>query len=148
MQYLLDQGLIHYWGTSRWSPMHISEAYNVARHFHCTPPSCEQMEYHMFNRNKMELYMPELFHKIGVGCIVWSPAAMNHDDGIQLITRRSAFYEEKFLRSSKHVELAMIAAKLGCDTTQLTIGRFLPYASLQTNWFRSHSLEKLNYVYS
>jgi aryl-alcohol dehydrogenase-like predicted oxidoreductase len=102
--------------------MHISEAFSIARQFNCPPPVCEQMEYHMFTRDKMELYMPELFHKIGTGCIVWSPYSLNYDDGIQLITRRTINYEEKLARNSKSLELSMIADKLGCDQTQLTIG--------------------------
>ena len=80
------------------------------------------MEYHMFSRDKMELFIPELFHKIGIGCIVWSPLSMNYDEGIQLITRRTTNYEEKLTQNAKFLELSMIADKLGCDQTQLTIG--------------------------
>jgi aryl-alcohol dehydrogenase-like predicted oxidoreductase len=102
--------------------MHISEAFSIARQFNCPAPVCEQMEYHMFSRDKMELFMPELFHKIGTGCIVWSPMSLNYDEGIQLITRRTIPYEEKLAQNAKHLELSMIADKLGCDQTQLTIG--------------------------
>ena len=41
------------------------EAYSVARQFNLTPPICEQAEYHMFQREKVEVQLPELFHKIG-----------------------------------------------------------------------------------
>lgn len=30
----------------------------------------------MFCRDKMELYMPELYHKLGVGVISWSPHSL------------------------------------------------------------------------
>lgn len=43
MQHLLDKGLVHYWGTSRWSPVHIMEAFTVARQFNLTPPTLEQV---------------------------------------------------------------------------------------------------------
>lgn len=43
MQHLLDRGLVHYWGTSRWSPVHIMEAFTVARQFNLTPPTLEQV---------------------------------------------------------------------------------------------------------
>jgi len=135
--------MIHYWGTSRWSPMHISEAYSIARQFNCSPPACEQMEYHMFTRDKMELYMPELFHKIGTGCIVWSPSSLNHDDGIQLITRRAALYEEKMACNAKHLELSMIAAKLGCDQTQLTIAWSLRNENVNSVLIAPTSLDQL-----
>ncbi|CAG2101150.1 unnamed protein product [Medioppia subpectinata] len=108
-------------GTSRFAPMHISEAFSISRQFNCPAPVCEQMEYHMFSRDKMELFMPELFHKIGTGCIVWSPMSLNYDEGIQLITRKTVSYDEKVAQNAKHLELSIIADKLGCDQTQLTI---------------------------
>jgi hypothetical protein len=37
----------------------------VARQFNQIPPICEQAEYHMFQREKVEVQLPELFHKIG-----------------------------------------------------------------------------------
>jgi len=37
----------------------------VARQFNLIPPVCEQAEYHMFQREKVEVQLPELFHKIG-----------------------------------------------------------------------------------
>lgn len=38
----------------------------MARQFNQIPPICEQAEYHMFQREKVEVQLPELFHKIGV----------------------------------------------------------------------------------
>lgn len=43
------------------------DAYTNCRQFNCITPIVEQTEYHMFCREKPELYMPELYHKIGVG---------------------------------------------------------------------------------
>lgn len=62
MEHILDKGLAFYWGTSRWSPVHIMEAFTVARQFNLTPPTVEQMEYHMFTRDKMEVMI--LFKRI------------------------------------------------------------------------------------
>lgn len=45
--------------------LHPQEAYSVARQFNLIPPICEQAEYHMFQREKVEVQLPELFHKIG-----------------------------------------------------------------------------------
>ncbi|XP_042299954.1 voltage-gated potassium channel subunit beta-3-like, partial [Sceloporus undulatus] len=75
MTYVINQGMAMYWGTSRWSAMEIMEAYSVARQFNLIPPVCEQAEYHMFQREKVETQLPELYHKIGVGAITWSPLA-------------------------------------------------------------------------
>lgn len=41
------------------------EAYSVARQFNLIPPVCEQAEYHLFQRDKVEMQLPELYHKIG-----------------------------------------------------------------------------------
>lgn len=82
------------------------------------------MEYHMFCRDKMELYMPELYHKLGVGVISWSPHSLSNDDGIQLISRRAISNEEKSFRSAKQLELNTLAVRLGCDSVQLAIGQY------------------------
>ncbi|KAI1236047.1 hypothetical protein IHE44_0002142 [Lamprotornis superbus] len=53
----------------------LQEAYSVARQFNMIPPVCEQAEYHLFQREKVEVQLPELYHKIGVGAMTWSPLA-------------------------------------------------------------------------
>ncbi|XP_029695883.1 voltage-gated potassium channel subunit beta-2-like isoform X2 [Takifugu rubripes] len=75
MTCVIDEGLAMYWGTSRWKAAEIMEAYSVARHFNLVPPVCEQAEYHYFQRDKVELHLPELYYKIGVGAMTWSPLA-------------------------------------------------------------------------
>lgn len=37
----------------------------MARQFNQIPPICEQAEYHMFQREKVEVQLPELSNKIG-----------------------------------------------------------------------------------
>ncbi|KAG9338997.1 hypothetical protein JZ751_024395 [Albula glossodonta] len=81
-----------YWGTSRWSAMEIMEAYSVARQFNLIPPVCEQAEYHYFQRDKVEVQLPELYHKIGVGAMTWSPLACGlitgkYNDGVPECSR-------------------------------------------------------------
>lgn len=46
-------------------PCWMKEAYSMARQFNQIPPICEQAEYHMFQREKVEVQLPELSHKIG-----------------------------------------------------------------------------------
>ena len=65
MNYVISKGWAMYWGTSRWSPVEIMEAYSNCRQFNCVTPIVEQAEYHLFYRDKPELYMPELYNKIG-----------------------------------------------------------------------------------
>lgn len=56
------------------------EAYSNCRQFNCIPPIAEQAEYHMFCREKCELYLPEMYNKIGVGLMAWGPLSMALDD--------------------------------------------------------------------
>ncbi|XP_072390484.1 voltage-gated potassium channel subunit beta-2 isoform X1 [Diabrotica undecimpunctata] len=81
MHYAICQGWVMYWGTARWSPVEIMEAYTNCRQFNCVTPIVEQTEYHMFCREKTELYMPELYNKIGVGLMAWSPISMGFTQG-------------------------------------------------------------------
>ena len=62
---VINDNLCFYWGTSRWSPMEIMEAYSVARQFNLIPPICEQAEYHLFQREKVEVLLPDVSQKIG-----------------------------------------------------------------------------------
>ena len=65
MNYVINQGWAMYWGTSGWSAVEIMDAYSNCRQFNCVCPIVEQSEYHLFHRDKLELYMPELYNKIG-----------------------------------------------------------------------------------
>lgn len=38
----------------------------MARQFNLIPPLCEQAEHHLFQREKVEMQLPELYHKIGL----------------------------------------------------------------------------------
>ncbi|NXY39646.1 KCAB1 protein, partial [Pomatorhinus ruficollis] len=129
MTHVINQGMAMYWGTSRWSSMEIMEAYSVARQFNLIPPICEQAEYHMFQREKVEVQLPELFHKIGVGAMTWSPLACGivsgkYDGGIPPYSRASLkgyqWLKDKILseegrrQQAKLKELQAIAERLGC----------------------------------
>ncbi|CAK1555003.1 unnamed protein product [Leptosia nina] len=91
MNYLVNQGYVMYWGTARWTPSEIMDAYSKCRAFNCCTPVVEQTEYHMFCRDKAELYMPELYHKIGVGTMVWSAITtgkgLNHEETTSLFAK-------------------------------------------------------------
>lgn len=80
MNYVIQQGWAMYWGTARWSQVEIMEAYTNCRQFNCITPIVEQSEYHMFCRDKCELYLPEMYNKIGVGLMAWGPLSMALSD--------------------------------------------------------------------
>ncbi|XP_017877055.1 voltage-gated potassium channel subunit beta-2 isoform X3 [Ceratina calcarata] len=100
MNYVISKGWVMYWGTSRWTPVEIMEAYTNCRQFNCVTPIVEQAEYHLFYREKPELYMPELYNKIGVGLMAWSTVTIGmvsskpDDYGVSFLSRSS--YKNKY----------------------------------------------------
>uniref|UniRef100_A0A667X6T6 Potassium voltage-gated channel subfamily A regulatory beta subunit 3 n=1 Tax=Myripristis murdjan TaxID=586833 RepID=A0A667X6T6_9TELE len=136
MTFVINQGMAMYWGTSRWSAMEIMEAYSVARQFNLIPPVCEQAEYHYFQRDKVEVQLPELYHKIGVGAMTWSPLACGlitgkYSDGVPDCSRAAmkgyqwlkerVNSEEGRRQLAKIKELHLLADRLGCTAAQLAI---------------------------
>ena len=75
MHTLIMQGKICYWGTSEWAASEIQEAYKISKELNLTPPSMEQPQYNMFERDKMEKEYIDLFEKKGLGTTIWSPLA-------------------------------------------------------------------------
>ncbi|TNM93942.1 hypothetical protein fugu_002118 [Takifugu bimaculatus] len=136
MTCVIDEGLAMYWGTSRWKAAEIMEAYSVARHFNLVPPVCEQAEYHYFQQDKVELHLPELYHKIGVGAMTWSPLASGlltgkYHKGVP-DSSRAAMKGYSWLKErlhsdegkqqlSKVKELHLLAERLKCTAPQLAI---------------------------
>ncbi|KAM4620040.1 voltage-gated potassium channel subunit beta-2 isoform 1-T1 [Polymixia lowei] len=136
MTFVINQGMAMYWGTSRWSAMEIMEAYSVARQFNLIPPVCEQAEYHYFQRDKVEVQLPELYHKIGVGAMTWSPLACGlitgkYSEGVPDCSRAAmkgyqwlkerVNSEEGRRQLAKIKELHLLADRLGCTAAQLAI---------------------------
>ncbi|KAM7376818.1 hypothetical protein PAMA_013543 [Pampus argenteus] len=136
MTFVIDQGMAMYWGTSRWNAVEIMEAYSVARQFNLVPPVCEQAEYHYFQRDKVELHLPELYHKIGVGAMTWSPLACGlltgkYNDGVPESSRAAMksyawlkerlFSDEGKKQLSKIKDLHLLADRLNCTAAQLAI---------------------------
>ncbi|XP_066220900.1 voltage-gated potassium channel subunit beta-3 isoform X1 [Saccopteryx leptura] len=141
MTYVINQGLALYWGTSRWGAAEIMEAYSMARQFNLIPPVCEQAEHHLFQREKVEMQLPELYHKIGVGSVTWSPLACglitSKYDGRVPDPCRATIKGYQWLRDkvqnedgkkqhAKVMDLLPIAQHLGCTVAQLAIGEARP----------------------
>jgi len=75
MNSLLQQGKILYWGTSGWSFPDLMEAYQIAEKNCLVPPTVEQPQYNMFERNKLEKEYLYLFSHYGLGTTIYSPLA-------------------------------------------------------------------------
>lgn len=75
MHNLVTQGKVLYWGTSEWSAEDIARAYEFAEKNHLTPPSMEQPQYNLLDRERLEVEYAPIFEKYGMGTTTWSPLA-------------------------------------------------------------------------
>lgn len=75
MHNLITQGKVLYWGTSEWSGQQITEAHAVARCNGLTPPTMEQPQYNLFERQKVEADYAPIYDTYGLGTTIWSPLA-------------------------------------------------------------------------
>ncbi|HVG47992.1 MAG TPA: aldo/keto reductase [Rubellimicrobium sp.] len=136
MDNLVRQGKVLYWGTSEWSAQQITEAHQVAREWRMTPPTMEQPQYNLFERQKVEGdYLP-LYDNYGLGTTIWSPLASGlltgkYNDGIPQDSRaalpgyewlREIFEGEKGKRRIAQIqELQKVADGLGISLTHLAL---------------------------
>ncbi len=136
MNYLIDQGMAFYWGTSEWSAEQIRQAYEIARQLGMQPPTMEQPQYNMLHRERVEKEYLPLYRDMGLGLTTWSPLASGiltgkYDDGIPEGSRMQLEGYE-FLRKrlesdrgraqlQKARDLKPIADELGITRAQLAL---------------------------
>ena len=136
MDNLIRQGKVLYWGTSEWSAQQITEAHQVAREWRMTPPTMEQPQYNLFERQKVEGDYGPIYDTYGLGTTIWSPLASGlltgkYNDGIPQDSRaalpgyewlRDIFEGEKGKRRIAQIrELQGIADGAGMSLTHLAI---------------------------
>jgi voltage-dependent potassium channel beta subunit len=136
MHNLIVQGKVMYWGTSEWTAQQLTEAYAAAERYNLTPPSMEQPEYNMFERQKVESdYLP-LYALFGLGTTIWSPLASGlltgkYNDGIPADSRASLpgyeWLRERFeseagrAKIEKARALGKLAAEAGLSMTHMAL---------------------------
>lgn len=136
MNFLINQGMAYYWGTSEWSAVQIMDAYSIARQYDLIPPTMEQPEYNMFSREKIEREYMHLYKEIGLGTTIFSPLASGlltgkYNSGIPQGTRVTLagyewlledFTSEDAIKNLEKVkQLLPVASDLGASTAQLAI---------------------------
>jgi voltage-dependent potassium channel beta subunit len=158
MHNLIQQGKVLYWGTSEWSAQQITEAHAVAREWRLTPPTMEQPQYNLFERQKVEGdYLP-VYDTFGLGTTIWSPLASGlltgkYNDGIPQDSRaalpgyewlREIFEGEKGRRRIGQIrELQRIADGAGISLTHLAIAWCLRNPRVSTVILGASRLEQL-----
>ncbi|KAK1390722.1 putative voltage-gated potassium channel subunit beta [Heracleum sosnowskyi] len=134
MNYVIDQGMAYYWGTSEWSAQQITEAWGVAEKLGLVGPIVEQPEYNLLSRHKVEVEYLPLYNNYGLGLTTWSPLASGvltgkYNTGNIPPDSRFALENYKNLASRTLVDdvlkkvkgLQPIAAELGVPLAQLSI---------------------------
>jgi len=158
MHTLVMQGKICYWGTSEWSSGEIKEAYRLARKLNLTPPSMEQPQYNMFEREKMEIDYIELFEAEKMGTTIWSPLASGlltgkYINGMPSNTRTSlksykfikdSFVSEEYkVRHNKVKELDNLSSQLNIPLVNLALGWCLKNNNVSTVILGASKIEQL-----
>ena len=159
MHNLVTQGKILYWGTSEWSAAEISEAFEFARHNHLTPPSMEQPQYNLLDRERFEVEYAPVFEHYRIGATTWSPLASGaltgkYLDGIPAGSRATlAGYEwlkERMVESErgqarmhKVAALLPVAEALGVHLSQLAIAWCLLNPNVTTVILGASRVEQL-----
>ncbi|ETI53775.1 hypothetical protein F441_03364 [Phytophthora nicotianae CJ01A1] len=133
MNYIIEKGWAFYWGTSNWSVGEITEACEIADRLDLIRPIVEQSQYSIFERNRIEFELLDLFKKYKYGITAWSPLAFGTltgkygsgcPEGTRMYTEemRNAIWGTDFEeRVKKADKLKPIAAELGCSLAQLAL---------------------------
>jgi len=142
MNYLVNQGLIHYWGTSEWSAAQIIEISNICNRYGWALPKVEQPQYSLLWKGRVETEILPCTLSKGIGLVTWSPLAMGmltgkYDNGIPTDSR---FNNEKWAKArfvnSKNQEkvkkLKNIADEINITRSQLALAWCLRHKNVSS----------------
>jgi voltage-dependent potassium channel beta subunit len=147
MHDLVAQGKILYWGTSEWSAEEIAAAPGAASAHHLTPPTMEQPQYNLFEREKVEREFRRLYETFGMGTTIWSPLASGiltgkYAKGVPSGSRMSlpeyAWLKERLESAEGRARVAQaralepIAKELGASLAQLSIAWCLVHPNVSS----------------
>jgi len=144
MDIIIQQGKAFYWGTSQWSAAEILRADGVARQYGLTPPTMEQPQYNLLQRERVEKELAPVFKELGYGSTIWSPLASGvltgkYNNGIPADSRANLKGYEWLKaavitpeRIDKVKQLEPIAKDLGCTLAQLSLAWCLKNPNVST----------------
>jgi voltage-dependent potassium channel beta subunit len=140
--YVIENGMAFYWGTSEWSADEIAEAVGIAKDLIMVAPIVEQPLYNILDRGKVEGEFQRLYKRVGLGLTTFSPLKCGllsgkYNDALNGPPPGSRFSESKdkfaeFMRGQyggeewrgnveKVAKLKPIAEKLGVTQSQLAL---------------------------
>ena len=130
---LVEQGYVHYWGTSVWPAVQLERAVGIAKNLGLHPPLVEQPRYNMLDRF-IELDVMETCKRNGIGIVCWSPLAQGiltgkYNEGVPEGSRGATTSWLKRELTSKNIEkvkkLQNIAVSLEVEIEQLALAWIL-----------------------
>ncbi len=137
MHNLITQGKVLYWGTSEWSADEIIQAFSFASENHLIPPTMEQPQYNLLDRERLEVEYAPLFDQYELGTTTWSPLASGALTGKYLqgmpegsratlpgyewLRERMVESDRGQQRMSRVARLVSIADELGTSASKLAI---------------------------
>jgi voltage-dependent potassium channel beta subunit len=133
MTIIIQQGKAFYCGTSEWSAAEVLRAHGVAREYGLIPPTMEQPQYNMFQRERFEKEYAPLFRELGYGSTIFSPLASGvlsgkYNNGIPADSRAALkgyeWVKNNLItpeRIDKVKQLEPIARELGGTMAQLAL---------------------------
>ena len=124
MDALIRQGKVLYWGTSEWAAEQIREAHRVARAHNLQPPTMEQPQYNLLDRQRVEVEYAPLYAEFGMGTTVFSPLASGlltgkYNDGIPAESRLA---QEGYVWLKRGLQGERIAALRGYTALAQELG--------------------------
>jgi aryl-alcohol dehydrogenase-like predicted oxidoreductase len=129
MTNLIDEGKVHYWGTSWWPPHLIERTIAIARERGLHPPTVEEPPYHMFARF-IETDLLEVAAHHGIGLVPFEALATGlftgkYQDGIPEGSRGSMpdYYSQDVLDRYSAVipQLMEVAKSIDIEMSQLAL---------------------------
>ena len=158
VNYLIEKGKVFYWGTSQWSADRIKQAHEICIKRNLIEPICEQTQYNMIDREKIEYEYRDLFKNNKLGISVWG-ALYNGILSGQYIDKEIdpkkpengiiSFFCHIYVKNQKNwnekiKKLKQIAEeKLKCTLAQLAICWILLNPDISTCLIASNTLERI-----
>jgi voltage-dependent potassium channel beta subunit len=159
MHNLVTQGKVLYWGTSEWAANEIAEAYEFSDKNHLTPPTMEQPQYNLLDRERFEVEYAPLYEKYGMGTTIWSPLASGAltgkylkgiPDGSRASLKGYEWLKKHMVESDRGQErmktvarLVPVAEELGTSLSRLAIAWCLLNQNVSTAILGASSIEQL-----
>lgn len=157
MNQLIATDKAFYWATSEWSATEITEAINICDRLHLCRPICDQPQYNLCERARVEIEYQPLYRNYSYGTTIWSPLASGIltgkysgkviPQGTRLALSGYEWLTKAKLEKSEQFEIAdklkPVAEEIGCSVAQLAIAWVVSNKAVSTCILGATSIKQL-----